>query len=227
MDLDIVGTGLGNLITGIILFFAVHFWCTRQDDLKDAVKWPTREAFEWAGIWKYLKIGGPTTVMICLDWWVWELMILISGTFDEHQQAAQIIIMHIVASAYMAAIGLEQASNTIVGYFIGKKDVVKAKVFYREFQLVTCFILLTTSSCIYLFKDFIASLFMKDEKVTTVISSILWMVSFNTFPDGFKGMLKGLIKALNLQAKCALLNIFCHWFINMTLMWYLGIHLGW
>jgi multidrug resistance protein, MATE family len=52
------------------------------------------------------------------------------------------------------------------------------------------------------------------------------MISFNTFPDGYKGMLKGMIKALELQKICAYLNIVSHWCINMTLMWYFGIHLG-
>ena len=68
---------------------------------------PKRSDLDWEGAKAYLRIAIPTTIMICLDWWAWELMILISGTFGVDQQAAQICIMHIVAFAYMAAIGLE------------------------------------------------------------------------------------------------------------------------
>ena len=78
---------------------------------------------------------------------------------------------------------------------------------------------------IYLGKDCLAKLFTKDEKVVDIVTSIIWLISFNTFPDGYKGMLKGMIKALGLQAKCAQLNFFSHWCINMTLMWYFGFHL--
>jgi MATE family multidrug resistance protein len=31
------------------------------------------------GLGSYVKLGIPTTIMICLDWWVWELMIIITG----------------------------------------------------------------------------------------------------------------------------------------------------
>jgi len=83
-----------------------------------------------------------------------------------------------------------------------------------------------TSLMIYLFKDYIASCFTQDENVVKIVTSIIWLISFNTFPDGYKGMLKGMIKALELQKLCAFVNFISHWCINITLMWYFGIHLG-
>ena len=55
----------------------------------------------------YINLAIPSTLMICLDWWVWELMILFAGRFGVVEQAACIVIMHVVALAYMIAIGLE------------------------------------------------------------------------------------------------------------------------
>ena len=79
-----------------------------------------------------------------------------------------------------------------------RDDMSKAYQFYRQFNQVTVVVLIFTSTCIYLFKDFIASCFTKDEKVVGIVTSIIWLISFNTFPDGYKGMLKGMIKALEL-----------------------------
>jgi len=62
-----------------------------------------------------MALGFPSTVAFCLDQWVWEIMILVSGYFKEEDQAAQIIVMNIVSLAYMVAIGLEQASCTLIG----------------------------------------------------------------------------------------------------------------
>jgi len=39
------------------------------------------------------------------------------------------------------------------------------------------------------------------------------------FPDMFKGMLKGVIKALGIQNRCLLVNISGHWCIFMTLLY--------
>jgi hypothetical protein len=29
----------------------------------------------------YIKIGAPSTFMVCLDWWAWELNLFFSGYF--------------------------------------------------------------------------------------------------------------------------------------------------
>ena len=37
----------------------------------------------WAknGLIEYTKIGIPCTVMICIEWWAYSLMMIISGNF--------------------------------------------------------------------------------------------------------------------------------------------------
>lgn len=123
--------------------------------------WPDSRTF--VGIWPYIKLAVPTTIMICLDWWVWELMILMCGYFPEDtrvtQQAAQIVIMNIVALAYMVGIGLETASCTLVGQQIGKGDVKKAKEYYGTIQIVSAIILILTSSAIFVGKEWLVGLF--------------------------------------------------------------------
>jgi multidrug resistance protein, MATE family len=56
---------------------------------------------------EYFSIGIPSTIMLCLDWWVWELLILISGYLGVHEQATNIVIMNIILIAYMVTMGLE------------------------------------------------------------------------------------------------------------------------
>ena len=81
----------------------------------------------------------------------------------------------------------------------------------------------TTSCLIYLFKDAFVSLITNDPEVKSKIFSIIWLISFNTFPDGYKGMLKGIITALGLQSYCSIINLIGHWGINLNLQYYLAI----
>jgi len=46
-------------------------------------------------------------LMIFLDWWVWELMILLSGYLSVPEQAAQIVLMNIKSFLYMFGLGME------------------------------------------------------------------------------------------------------------------------
>lgn len=74
---------------------------------------PDRRVFD--ELKQYMKIGIPSTIMLCLDWWVWELLILISGWLGTHEQATNIVIMNIILITYMLTMGLEQAACTLVG----------------------------------------------------------------------------------------------------------------
>ena len=70
------------------------------------------------------------------------------------------------------------------------------------------------------------ALFSTPDREMDLIKGCIWLISFSTFPDGFKGMLKGIIKALGIQWYIAFINIGGHWLINLTLQIYLGIYCG-
>ena len=55
-----------------------------------------RRVFDFDGIRQYLNIGLPNVILLYMNFWVWELMILLSGLLSVHEQAANIIIMSIV-----------------------------------------------------------------------------------------------------------------------------------
>lgn len=128
--------------------------------------------------------------------------------------------------AYMVAIGLEQASCALVGQEIGKADVPNAKLYYRAFEIITTIILICTSTLVYVFSDALISIFTTEKQINAELQKLMWVFSLNTFPDCYKGMLKGIIKALGIQNKAAYINISGHWCINITLQLYLGFHLG-
>ena len=48
----------------------------------------------------------------------------------------------------------------------------------------------------------------------------------STFPDGFKGMLKGVIRALGIQHKAVYVSLCGHYLLNMTLIYVLTFKLG-
>jgi Na+-driven multidrug efflux pump len=59
----------------------------------------------------------------------------------------------------------------------------------------------------------IISLYTNDELLREEAYKALTIFYFNIYPDVYKGMLKGVIKALGIQKKCVYVNLFCHWLI--------------
>lgn len=100
-----------------------------------------------------MSIGIPSTVMVCLDWWVWELLVLISGYLGTLEQATNIVIMNIILITYMITMGLETAACTLVGQEIGADNLGEAKKLFDSIMKVSTCMLLTTSLGLFIFKE--------------------------------------------------------------------------
>ena len=48
---------------------------------------------------------------------------------------------------------------------------------------------------------------------------MIWIVSLYTFPDCFKGMLKGVFKSMALQHNAVYITLSGHYGINIILIW--------
>jgi len=66
---------------------------------------PDIESFRGWG--EYLKVSLPSTVMICAEWWAFEILTLISGTLGVPEQASQTMIATIGAVLFTATLGVQ------------------------------------------------------------------------------------------------------------------------
>lgn len=68
----IYGCSWGTVITYFINFVVVTIYCGwMRPDLKESFFFPTRECFD--DLWEYFKIGLPSSAMISLEWWSFEI----------------------------------------------------------------------------------------------------------------------------------------------------------
>ena len=94
--------------------------------------------------------------------------------------------------------GFDSATCALVGQQIGKKDVAKAKLFYNSSSIAIGVVLVLVAVLIGTFKTELVGLITQDKKLLELCSPIIWLIALNTLPDGFKGMQKGVIRALGI-----------------------------
>ena len=114
---------------------------------------PERRASSFQGIKEYVQLGAPCALMICLEWWAYQVMAFMSGYFGVASQAAQIVLTTILSIGFMVALGLQQASSTLVGQEIGKGNVPEAKQFHRATKYVAFGFLAVTIAITLTFGD--------------------------------------------------------------------------
>jgi len=77
LDYGILGTGIASTLTNSINYIFLLVLSSCIPDIKEAITLPDSRAL--SGLGEYLKLGIPSTVMLCLEFWVFDLMILMAG----------------------------------------------------------------------------------------------------------------------------------------------------
>ena len=200
MDMNVAGTGLANLLSQSLSFWLCVLFtnCQSEQGLVQANSiWPDSRVFN--DIWDHIKVGLTLSVTYALDCWVFDLMCLIAGYLGVMEQATTILIMNIILVIYMFAFGLEIASCTLIGNQVGKGDVDMALKFNASMRKVSTVSIALSCVLIYFTKEALVDLLTQNESLRASAKEYVWMICLSMFPDMYKGMLKGVIKALSLQ----------------------------
>lgn len=63
------------------------------------------------GWWAYLKIGIPSSAMVCMEWWSFEVLILLAGLLPDPELSVSVvgICFNLASLIYMISFGLSGA----------------------------------------------------------------------------------------------------------------------
>ena len=84
--------------------------------------------FDWDRIRELVRIGTPAAVSMFLDvanWWIFIAFII--GRFGATQLAANTIALSFMHVCFMPAVGLNHGISAIVGQWLGRRDIPRAK----------------------------------------------------------------------------------------------------
>lgn len=73
---------------------------------------------------------------------------------------------------------------------------MKAKMFYKTFQKITITVVVVNSAIIYIFQEQIFNIFTNNEEIKSLLRSLIYLICLLHVPDAYKGMMRGLMKAL-------------------------------
>lgn len=122
-----VATTFTHLITMIGLYIYTSLKLSPELKLKSWFH-PFRadvkqDCFDRQGLVTFFRIGIPSTGMLCLEWWAFEVMIFMSAFISLKATAAQVITLNTAALFFMPTVGLQTAGSVLVGRSIGSMEV--------------------------------------------------------------------------------------------------------
>lgn len=89
LDWGILGLAIATSIKDLISLIMVLVYCRCSFLFKQTLQPIDSEAFTGWGA--YLKVSLPATVMMCGEWWAFEIFIVLAGTLGVKELAAFVI----------------------------------------------------------------------------------------------------------------------------------------
>lgn len=68
------------------------------------------------GVIEYFYLGIPSALMICIEWWAYEVITILAGYISVEAQATQVVLTNIGALIWMISLGLQQAACCYIGH---------------------------------------------------------------------------------------------------------------
>ncbi|PKA59706.1 MATE efflux family protein 9 [Apostasia shenzhenica] len=228
-------TGLGNV--GAALSISISYWIIvlilvlyiMYSDSCKATRAPiSKEAFR--GINEFLKLAVPSAVMICLEWWSFELLVLLSGVLPNPRLETSVlsICLTSIALLYTIPYGLGAAASTRVSNELGAGNPEGAHLVVRVSISVVFAEAVIVSATLFALRQVVGYAYSNEEEVTDYVKEMVPLVSISVILDSIQGVLSGIARGCGWQHLGAYVNLGAYYLIGVPTAVVLGFifHIG-
>ncbi|ORX82466.1 MATE efflux family protein [Anaeromyces robustus] len=166
---------------------------------------------------EFLKLGIPGAIMVCNEWWAYEVCALIAGILGEIPLAIQSIFSSITNYSYNIPMGLSIATTLRLGYNLGEGNSKKSSATTKISILMAFAFGIINSLVLLIFRYKLPKIFTDDDEVIKGCSQILIIGAFYQLSDGLATIGNGILKGSGHQRNGALINFIAYWCIGLPL----------
>ncbi|XP_028838810.1 multidrug and toxin extrusion protein 1 [Denticeps clupeoides] len=215
MELGVKGSAAANSISQIticLLLFGYIRW--KKLHVKTWGGWSSASLQDWGS---FMELAIPSSLMVCFEWWIYEIGGFLAGMLGEVDLAAQHVLLELGSIMYMFPLGVHVAACVRVGNALGAGNVGRA--------LITCRVCLAISGILAVFqaillgstKSVIGYIFTTDVNIVEIVSENLTLYIFLQFFDAFVCVSSGILIGSGKQKIAAVSNLICYYCIGLPL----------
>ena len=187
----------------------------------------SREAFR--DLWVLIKLAVPSALMVCLDGWSFELVVLLSGLLPNPQleTAAFTVCLTTATVMYMIPYGIGAATSTRVSNDLGAGNPRGAR------RAVAVSLGLAAVECIavglFLFsvRNSWPFLYTNDSDVAHYVARLMPLLACHVAVDAIQGILSGVVRGGGWQAVGAAANLGSYYLFGMPIGALLAFRFHW
>ncbi|CAL8364779.1 unnamed protein product [Lota lota] len=215
LDMGVIGSAIANSLSQITICLLLFGYIQLMNlHKKTWGGWSTSCLQGWGS---YMQLAIPSTLMICFEWWIWEIGGFLAGTLGEVDLAAQHVLLEIGAIIYMFPLGIHAAACVRVGNALGAGDTTQAVASCKVTLVLTALMAVLQGVVILSSKSMLGYIFTSDELIVTTVSEILTLYIFLHFFDALLCVCSGILVGAGQQKIAAVSNLVSYYCIGLPI----------
>ncbi|XP_057868201.2 protein DETOXIFICATION 16 [Cryptomeria japonica] len=177
----------------------------------------TREALH--DIKHFLKLAIPSSLMICLEYWAFEMVVLLSGLLPNPKLETSVlsICLNTGTLAYMIPFGLGAAVSTRVSNELGAghSHAARLAVYVVFFMAITEAAVM--GCLLFSIRNFWGYAYSNEKEVINYVATMIPLLAASSIMDGIQGALSGIVRGCGWQKLCAYVNLGAYYMVGIPM----------
>ncbi|KAF8031446.1 hypothetical protein BT93_D0608 [Corymbia citriodora subsp. variegata] len=226
LGLGLIGASLVLSLSWWIIVGAQFIYIVTSRQCKQTWTGFSLQAF--SGLWDFLKLSAASAVMLCLETWYFQILVLIAGLLPDPELALDslAVCMAIQGLLFMVSVGFNAAASVRVGNELGAGHPKSAAFSVVMVNLVSFIIAVIEAIVVMALRHVISYAFTDGETVANAVAELCPYLAITLILNGVQPVLSGVAVGCGWQAFVAYVNVGCYYLVGIPVGCVLGFKFG-
>ncbi|KAL9229258.1 hypothetical protein vseg_004744 [Gypsophila vaccaria] len=208
-----VAMSISTWVNVIILTLYIRF-----SSSCDATRSPlSMEVFH--GIKEFFRFGVPSATMVCLEWWSYELLVLLSGLLPHPELETSVlsVCLMTISTLYAIPFGVGSAASTRVANELGAGNSQQARTAACAVMVIAVIDGVVISSTLFATRKVFGYVFSNEKDVVNYVTAMAPLVCLSIIVNGLQGVLSGITRGCGWQDIGAFVNLAAYYLFGIPI----------
>ncbi|KAL5828117.1 hypothetical protein ACOSQ4_019914 [Xanthoceras sorbifolium] len=179
------------------------------------------------GIGEFFSLAIPSAFMICLEWWSFEFLTLLSGLLPNPKLETSVLSVCLSTTTTLFTIpdGLGAAASTRVSNELGAGNHRVARTVVHSLMLLTILEVLAVSSALFASRHVFGYVFSNEKEVVDYVTAMAPFLCLCIVLNGLQAVLSGVARGCGWQELGAYVNLTAYYVVGIPVAAILGFWL--
>ncbi|KAK1326583.1 Protein TRANSPARENT TESTA 12 [Acorus calamus] len=224
LGLGLLGASLVLSLSWWVIVGAQFAYIVRSERCKRTWTGFSLQAF--SGLPGFLKLSVASAVMLCLETWYFQILVLLAGLLENPELALDSlsICMTISGWVFMISVGFNAAASVRVSNELGAGNPKSAAFSVVVVTSLSFIVSVIAAVIVLVLRDVISYAFTGGEVVAAAVSDLCPMLASTLILNGIQPVLSGVAVGCGWQAFVAWVNVTCYYIIGIPVGSLLGFY---